>query len=103
MLMQVGSMSSSGPEQTFDSYLSTTSVEVVDTHGVRSWHAAKGGRVTQVNSSAVRVSDVQLRAPGASAPVASETWLIAATVGGEIAWELERTYVSSQAASRPCL
>jgi hypothetical protein len=97
VLMPVGGMHAGSPEQTYDSMLSTTSVEVVDSAGKRTWNAAKGGHVTKLNSSAVLVSGIQLRAPAASAvPVAVETWLVVATEGGELLWTLERNY-STQA------
>ena len=82
------------PEQTYDSMLSTTSVEVVDSAGKRTWNAAKGGRVTHVNASSVEVSDVQLRSPSSPVVVAEETWRITAMQSGAIVWELERTWMA---------
>lgn len=93
VLMPVGGMSDGSPEQVYDSMLSTTSAEVVDGAGKRTWNAAKGGRVTLINASSVEVTSVQLRSP-TSAAIAEETWRITATHTGEIVWELNRTWVA---------
>eukprot|EP01045_Picozoa_sp_COSAG04_P035567 COSAG04_NODE_8268_length_998_cov_1.813126_1_plen_300_part_01 len=78
VVMAVGSLASNGPEQTFGSMLSTTSVEVVSSAGARLWHAAKGGVLSRLNSSAIVVSGVELRPPNVATPTAVETRRITA-------------------------